>query len=90
MGDVGAARYEPALHPSSPTIYGVKATVPVRDLHIPADEPGSLSVKVSVTQLQESFSISAVILLILFMKNALNYSANCKAEVKEGSSLACF
>ena len=36
---------------------------------------------VSVAKLWEFFSISVLILLILFMKYVLNSSANCKAEV---------
>ena len=39
---------------------------------------------VSVAKLWEFFSISVLILLILFMKYVLNNSANCKAEVQEG------
>ena len=48
MGDKGAARYELALHPSSPTIRVLSYVVTVRDPLTPVAGPGSLSVKAHI------------------------------------------
>ena len=45
MGEVGSARYEPALLPPSPSIRVLSYSKLSRDPLTPADGPGSVSVK---------------------------------------------